>query len=287
MMNIKTAFLIILLVFGLTSCGLFEKNNEGEPVARVGDTYLYKSDLEGLITNSSNTQDSIETVTNYIDNWIKQQVVLQKAEENLLENQLDVEQKLEEYRRSLIVYRYENELIKQNLDTIVSDEEIKNYYEKHKEDFVLRDNIIKVLYVKVRKDAPNQRQLQSFIKSDDPADRQKLKEFCERYAVNYFLNDDNWLFFNDLLKEIPIKTYNQENYLRNNRYVVEQDSLFKYYLNIKGFRIKESISPLAFEKDRIRDIIINQRKMSLVRDMEEAVLREAHKDKEIEIYEKS
>ncbi|MCF8331938.1 MAG: hypothetical protein K9H84_05755 [Bacteroidales bacterium] len=266
---------------------MFENNKEGDPVARVGDTYLYKSDLEGLITNSGIARDSIETVNNYINNWVKQQVVLQKAEENLMANQLDIEQKLEEYRRSLIVYRYETELIKQNLDTIVSNDEIKEYYEKHQEDFVLRDNIIKVLYVKVRKDAPNQRQLGSFLKSEEPADRQKLREFCERYAVNYFLNDDTWLFFNDLLKEIPIKTYNQENYLRNNRYVVEQDSVFKYYINIKGFRIKESTSPLAFEKDRIRDIIINQRKMKLVREMEEAVLREAHKNKKIEIYDKS
>lgn len=287
MINVKTVFLITLLVSGLTGCSLFENNKEGDPVARVGDTYLYKSDLEGLITNSGIARDSIETVNNYINNWVKQQVVLQKAEENLMANQLDIEQKLEEYRRSLIVYRYETELIKQNLDTIVSNDEIKEYYEKHQEDFVLRDNIIKVLYVKVRKDAPNQRQLGSFLKSEEPADRQKLREFCERYAVNYFLNDDTWLFFNDLLKEIPIKTYNQENYLRNNRYVVEQDSVFKYYINIKGFRIKESTSPLAFEKDRIRDIIINQRKMKLVREMEEAVLREAHKNKKIEIYDKS
>lgn len=274
----------LVLSLLLSGCDFFGKSSDDEVVARVGDVYLYQEDIQGLVPVSASKEDSAETVNNYINNWVKQQVVLQKAEENLPEYQLDVEDKLEDYRRSLIVYRYERELIRQNLDTIVSEEDIKAYYETHKEEFKLRDNIVKVLYVKVKQDAPNQRQLRSFLRSDDPADRQKLLEFCERYAVNYFLDDDSWLFFKDLLKEIPIKTYNQENYLKNNRYVVEEDSVFRYYVNIKGFRIKESLSPLAFERSRIREMIINKRKMELVREMEETVFREAHKKNKIEVF---
>lgn len=274
----------LVLSLLLSGCEFFGKSSDDEVVARVGDVYLYQEDIQGLVPVSASKEDSAETVNNYINNWVKQQVVLQKAEENLPEYQLNVEDKLEDYRRSLIVYRYERELIRQNLDTIVSEEDIKAYYETHKEEFKLRDNIVKVLYVKVKQDAPNQRQLRSFLRSDDPVDRQKLLEFCERYAVNYFLDDDSWLFFKDLLKEIPIKTYNQENYLKNNRYVVEEDSVFKYYVNIKGFRIKESLSPLAFERSRIREMIINKRKMELVREMEETVIREAHKKNKIEVF---
>ncbi len=283
-MNLKTILIIFTASLVFSGCHWLNPASEGKEVARVGDTYLYKDELKGVVPASGSAKDSAEAVQNYIKNWIKQQVVLQKAEANLPEYQLDVEQKLEDYRRTLIVYRYQTELIRQKLDTNVSNKEIRNYYEEHKEEFKLRDNIVKVQYVKVRKDAPNQRQLKSFMRSDDPGDRQKLREFCDRYAVTYFLDDNSWLYFNDLLKEIPIETYNQENYLKNNRYVVEEDSLFRYYINIKGFRIKESLSPLAFEKGRIRDMIINKRKMELISLMEDAVLNEAHNKGNIEIF---
>lgn len=279
--------MILMIAILFAGCQYFDQSPEGEPLARVGDTYLYEKDLEGLISTSDDPQDSIQNAENYIDNWIQNQVVLQKAEENLSEYQLDVEQKLQEYRRSLIIHKYETELIRQKLDTIVSDEQIKDYYENHKDNFKLTDNIVRVLYVKVRSGAPNQRQLSSFLKSDDPDEKQKLKEYCERYAVNYFLDDSSWLYFKDLLKEIPIKTYDQENYLENNRYVVEKDSMFKYYVYIKGFRRKESTSPLAFEKSRIRDIIINKRKMELVRDMKESVIDEARNKNKIERFNES
>ncbi|MFW6020130.1 MAG: hypothetical protein ACOCPM_06065 [Bacteroidales bacterium] len=275
MLKTKNIYIILMIVLVTSGCQYFEKSPEGEPLARVGDAYLYKNDLRGLNTNSDSPQDSIQTAENYIDNWIQKQAILQKAEENLPEYQLDVEQQLREYRRSLIIHKYETELIRQNLDTIVTDNQIEEYYENHKNEFKLTDNIVRVLYVKVRSDAPNQRQLASFLKSDDPDEQQKLKEYCERYAVNYFLDDNSWLYFKDLLKEIPIETYNQESYLQNNRYVVEKDSMFKYYVYIKGFRVKESTSPLTFEKSRIRDIIINKRKMDLVREMKENVLNEA------------
>ncbi|MGM0647790.1 MAG: hypothetical protein ACQESZ_05335 [Bacteroidota bacterium] len=274
----------VLFIVMLSGCQFFSQNPDEEAVARVGDEYLLISDLDGLVGKNLSTKDSIETIENYIDKWIKQQVVLQKAEQNLRVDQLNVEQKLEEYRRSLLVYRYEKELVKQNLDTIVSDKEIKDYYDSHQDEFILRDNIVKVRYVKVKEDAPNQRQLASFIKSDKEEDRQKLEEFCSRYAVNYFLNDDSWLYFNDLLKEIPINTYNQENYLKNNRYIVERDSLFKYYVYIQGFKTKKSTSPIAFEKQRIRDIILNKRKMELIQTMEKAVLDEAYQENKIKIY---
>lgn len=269
---------VILSLLLLTGCGFFQGSKEEGAIARVGDKILYYDDIKGVVPSGAAPSDSLTAVNNYIQNWIKQQAVLQKAEANLPPHQLDVEQKLENYRRSLIVHQYKTALIRQNLDTIVSDAQIQDYYDKHKNNFTLRDNIVRILYVKLPRDAPNQRQLRAYMQSDNPDDRRKLKEFCERYAVNYYLDDNSWLFFNDLLKEIPIETYHQENYLRNHRYVVEEDSLYSYHVMIKGFRIKESTSPLSFERDRIYDMIVNQRKMELIREMEKAVVREAYKN---------
>jgi hypothetical protein len=107
-----------------------------------------------------------------------------------------------------------------------------------------------------------------------------------KYAVNYYLDDQNWLLFNDILKEIPIATYNQEEYLKNNRTIEIQDSTYSYLMNIKGFMIKEGLSPLSFEKKNIRDIIMNKRKLKLIEDMQKEVYSNGVKKGSFEIIKK-
>jgi hypothetical protein len=174
-------------------------------------------------------------------------------------------------------------LILQKLDTVVSEKEIEDYYDLNKSNFELKDNIVKVWYVKLRKNI-NLNPFRQLIRSDKPGDLKKLAELSAKTAVNSFLDEDSWLVFNDILKEIPIKTYNQEDYLKNNRYIEIQDSSFCYLLNIKGFMIKESLSPLSFEKDNIRNIIISKRKLKLISDMEDDLYQEAVKNSDFEIF---
>jgi hypothetical protein len=139
-----------------------------------------------------------------------------------------------------------------------------------------------VWYVKLNKKS-NAAPFRQLIRSERPGDKKKLTELSSKYAVNSFLDDNNWLVFNDILKEIPIETYNQEEYLKNNRYIEIEDSVYVYLLNIKGFLIKESVSPLSFEKDNIRSIIINKRKIKLIGDMEKSIYDDAVKNGDFEI----
>ena len=111
-----------------------------------------------------------------------------------------------------------------------------------------------------------------------------LEDYCHQYAMNYFLDDTTWLLFDDLLKEIPIRTYDQEQFLQNNRNIEIEDSSMIYFVNIKGFMIKESLSPLSFEKENIRSLIINKRKLQLVQEMEKAAYEQALKDNDFEIF---
>lgn len=254
-------------------------------MARVDDKYLYASDIQGALPSNVPEKDSIEMLNEYVDNWVRQQLVIAQAEKNLSKEEKDFSKQLEDYKNSLIIFQYESKLIRQKLDTIVSDEEIFQYYEKNKANFELKENIVKVVYIKIPKNTPAAlpRQL---IRSDKPQDMKKLQDFCHKYAVNYYLDDQNWLLFNDILKEIPIKTYNQEEYLKNNRIIEIQDSTFTYLMNIKGFMIKESLSPLSFERNNIRDIIINRRKLALIENMRNNVYEDALKKGNIEIFKK-
>jgi len=272
----------------IAGCSYFKKdeNREGkqETVARVFDKLLYKNDIARVIPSKTSTEDSIMMAKSFIDNWIRQNVVLHKAETNLTDEQKNVEKRLEEYRNSLITYIYESELIRQKLDTVVKDDEIEKYYSSNPRNFELKDNIIKAIYVKTKKDAPKLDKLRTWYKSNSSKDLLQLEEYCHQFATDFYLDDKTWLLFDNLLKKIPIKTYDKEEYLQNNRYIEIEDSNDIYFVNIKGFMIKESLSPLSFEKENIRSLIINKRKQQLVQEMEKAAYDLAMKNNDVEIY---
>ena len=273
-------FIISILLFSCSS----KKEENKTPVARVGDAYLFLENIGHIIPKGTPPKDSAIILKRYVEDWVHDRLLVQKAEDNLSEEQKDVEKQLEEYRNSLLTYEYEKELIRQHLNTVVTKDEIEKYYETHKDDFQLKDNIIKVIYVKVNKKAPKIDVLRKLCKSEDIKDRKLLATYCHQYAENYFLNDDIWLFFDDLLKEAPIETYNKELFLLNNRFVEVSDSANIYFLSIKGFKIRATISPLGFEVNNIKNMIINKRKLELITKMKEDIYNEALNENKAEIF---
>ncbi|HXA03154.1 MAG TPA: hypothetical protein VNW99_14260 [Cytophagaceae bacterium] len=284
--HVKLWLGLISMVMFIASCNrpCSPEDTKRKPVARVQDTYLYEDQLVGIVSQGISKADSIKITDNYITNWTKEMLILRKAEANLSEEQKNVDKQLQAYRKSLLLYAYEKELVRQKLDTVVSQTEIEDYYQKNQGNFQLKDNIIKVLYVKVKKKAPQLAKLRVLYRSDLPHDREALESYCHEFAENFYLDDNSWLLFDDLLKEIPIEAYNKELFLRNNRFVEVTDSLHYYFVNIKGFKIKNSISPLAFEKENIRNAIINKRKLQLINAMKEDVYRSAEEHKEVEYF---
>ena len=253
-------------------------------LARVNDEYLYESDLKGIFTPVMVQKDSLAITKSFIENWVRQKLIIHQAEKNLSNEQMDFSRQLENYKNSLIIYEYENALVRQKLDTLITDEEIQNYYDGNQQNFLLKDNIIQIQYVKLPLKTGNLKQFKKLLSSNNQEDKNTLSDLCEKQAADYFLDDQNWLLFNDLLKQIPIKTYNQEDFLKNHRDLEYQDSLFVYLVRFKDFKIKESVSPLSFEKQRIRDIIINKRKIDLINRMQDDLYSNARKKNIIEIY---
>lgn len=253
-------------------------------VARVYDKYLYTTDIQGLVSKDATPQDSALIVKSYIDDWIKQNIILHLAEINLPEEQKNVERQLQEYRNSLITFAYEQELVRQRLDTTVTDEEIEKYYNENNRNFVLKSNIIKGIFVKAAKKTPKVDKVKGWMRSSKEKDRQQLEDFCYQYALDYSLNESEWMQFDDLLKRVPIKTYDKEEFLRNNRFIEITDSVNVYYVSILGFQTSESNSPLNFVKETIRELIINKRKLMLIEEMQKSAFKQAQQNNEFEIY---
>jgi hypothetical protein len=279
---------IVILVALISSCNYFAKKKgpTGTPIARVFDVYLYPADLKGIVPKETKPTDSVAMVKEYIQHWMEQQVLLHQATNNLDQQNMDLTRQIEDYKNSLVIYAYEKELVREKLDTSVSEAEVEKYYDDNKKDFQLKNDIVKILYVKVGKKTPGVDKLKALILSDNPKDRDKLTKYCYQYAQNFFLNDNAWLMFDDVLKEIPIQTYNQDLFLQNNNnhYVELADTASVYSLCIKGYMIKNSMSPLSFEKENITKILLNKRKMDLIDEMKKNLYNEAQNHSDTQVY---
>lgn len=275
--------IFICIVFLVSCTGRIAKTNDDDILAKVHGTYLYSSDLNELVPEGTSVKDSIIIVKNYINKWVQQQLIVQQATKNLTDEQLDFSKQLRDYRYSLIIYKYENQLIIQNLDTIVADKEIESYYESNKQNFELKNNIVIAHYVVLSLDSIQDNPVKDYMTYSDSTYIDKLEDFCKRSAYEYFL-EDNWVEFSDLLSIIPFEVFNEQDFLTRNNYFETQDSLYKYFVKINDFKIKESVSPLAFEKENITNIIINKRKLRIIEDMRNELYRHALENGDFEIY---
>jgi len=276
--------LLLILLIAATSCTSFFKKKSERILARVYDEYLYESEVQGVVAPGTTSKDSLVIIRGYIDNWVRQQLIIQQAKKNLSDNQMDFSKQLENYQNSLIIYAYENALVRQNLDTLITDEEIQTYYDANQQNFLLKDNIVQLQYVKLPVKSPWSKQVKKLLVSVNPDDKNRLADICEKNAADYFLDNENWMLFSDVLKQIPVKTYNQEDFLKNHRDLEYQDSMYVYLVHFKDFRIKEGVSPLNFERQRIHDIILNKRKIELIGKMQEDVYANAQKKNLFEVY---
>ncbi len=267
----------------MSSCSLFYNEQDKEVVARVYDKYLYKSDLIGVVPEELSEEDSTLIAENYINNWGKAQLVLYKAELNLTEEKKSFEKQLQDYRNDLVTHAYKQELIRQKLDTNISEQEIEEYFNAHPENFKLKENIVKAFYLTLDKAAPKLSDVKRWYKSSKKEDYLSLQDYCIQFATSFNLNDSIWMSYNDLLKFIPIEG-NQEQFLRSTKFYETQDSLSLYFLRIEEYKIKNSTSPLQYVKPTVKSIIINQRKLELISKMEEELVEKALNKKNFEIY---
>ncbi|MCE7995820.1 MAG: peptidyl-prolyl cis-trans isomerase [Roseivirga sp.] len=262
------------------------KDQEAGLVARAGNSLLYKRDITGLVSPDLTSQDSAEVVAKFVENWIKEELLIQEAAGNIQLDLSDIERKVAKYRFILISHEYQKQKIEQELNREVSDQEIQEYYELNRDNFILKQNIVRGRYVKISQEAPKKSDVKRWIKSDRPQDIESLKSYCFQFADNYSVEDSTWLKFDDVIKNSPLNTIeNKIQFLRRNRYVEESDSAYLYLFKINEYKISEEASPLEFVRNDIEKIIINKRKVALTKSLENDIYERAKENEDFEIYE--
>ncbi len=282
-----TRLLLISLITSLyvfNACNNIMQDDSKIVLAKVYDNYLYEHDLEGIITENVSHRDSIVIVRNYVNNWIKTQLMVEKAKYNLSDEQLNFEKRLENYENSLIIFEYESKLVSQKLDTSINETELKTFYDTHLNDFELKENIVKVFYSIVDKDISEKKLIEDTYHLADTLVIDSLEVLSETFNFFVQLDTSIWVSFENLKKRIPIETYNQELFLKNKRFVNISDDEKYYLLMFVDFKIKDETSPFELVEKNIRDIIIAKRKIELVKKVRVEIFDQAVLNNDFEIY---
>jgi len=275
-------YLLLLIAFtGIIACN---NTDNDQPAAKVNDNILYFSEISAIVPNNSNKEDSLLIADNYIHQWVKKQLIISKAELNLSEEDKDVSKMVEDYRSSLIIHKYQQQLIEQKLDTIVTSFQIDNYYRKFSNNFILNRNIIKALFIKIPKPVPDFKKIQKLYKSQKEEDWEELEDYCFQNATNFDNFSDQWINANDLLSRMPLSSKSEDNLLKHRKHIESEDSTHYYFAKIKEVEFKNSVAPLPFVRDDIKKILINKRKIEFIRNLEENIYRDAESKNKFKIY---
>ncbi len=279
--------LILLMFFSFSSCGkLLNGSQDQTPIARVGDSYLYKQEIEGLISDDMTPADSASFVTNFINNWATRQLLLTKAKINLPEDKLEEFNRLvEDYRTDLYTRAYKEALVSQGQDTTVSRSEQERFYDAQKENFRLKEKILQLRFVEIPLQFLNKDEVISRLKGFESEDRYFLDSIGVQFRkLNY--NDSLWVPVSRVMQEIPpLNEDNEGRYLKKSQFFELQDPSGVYLVFIKDILQVNEIAPLPYVEPRIRQVILNRRKLDFIKKLETEIIDEATKENEFEIFE--
>lgn len=278
-------YLLLFMVVVLMGCEQFmpEKRND-KVIAEVGNDQLYLSRLVDHLPAFENPTDSILFAQNYIEKWVRNQLLLDKSIINLdQKTQDEIDDMVANYRTSLMIFKYQQKLIMQKLDTVVTEDQINNYYEKNAGNFKLDSSVVKAIYVKVTKSTYDAQKIRRWIRSRKEEDLISLEDYCYQNARNFKMGEQ-WMYFGGLLSNTPRTIQDHDKFLRNNKNIEAQDDLCKYYISILDYKLTNDTTPLVFVKSKIRDVIINRRKVKFIRDLENNVYGDAVNQKQFTIH---
>lgn len=283
--NVKNIAVIALLAL-LASCSFFKKKKvtDNDIVARVNDEYLYASDLAN-ITKGLSGADSMAALKGYAESWARKKLLLQKASDNIEEDDLGITKKVEDYRESLMLYEYEKALINQKLDTNFTAQEMNTWYSRMKKDFTLQTDVYRVQFIRIDKNTEDIGKARKWILNPaDEEETQKMKAFVKEFAQGYSLDEGVWYEKEKVLKNFPLNESEVSSLASGRKFKEFKEGDMLWFIRIADVLRKDEPSPLEFITDKVEKAIMEKRKMDLIEKVYTKIYQEGQNNKTLEVF---
>ncbi len=270
---------LLIITFILFSCN--KPKDDKVKLAKVYDKYLFLEDVDGIIPKNISKEDSQMIIKNKIDFWIKKQIILKRAELSLTEEQKDINTIVEDYRASLLIEKYKQEYIKQEIDTLITNVEIEKYYSDYPESFKINEEIVKALFFKISIESDS---ILYFKQAYYSSNEEKLIAFSKNEDVTFNDFSKKWIEISNVLNLLPDVITNAEAILKLSKKIQTRDEKHLYCVIFKDYKLKGETIPLELAEDRIKIILLNKRKTNLIHKLEKNIYQSDIKNKNIKIF---
>lgn len=285
-MGSKLLFVFLIVFLTISSCNLDNNDDDRKPLARVNEQYLYADDLANLVAPGTSREDSLVIVNNYINRWATKLLLVEGAERNLSSSKIQEFSKLvDQYRYDLYTKAYLEALVAKSIDTAVSKEQAERVYEDNRETFKLNEELIKLRYINLPQTAVNKDEITQKFKRYDSIDKVFLDSISVQFK-SYSLNDSLWVKVSQVVDKIPAFTVeNKDQLLKKSNYIQLKDSLSIYLVQVNDVLLPTDYAPLEYVKPTINQIVMNKRKLELVKKLQSDITKDAIQNNQFEIYE--
>ncbi|MGB2685462.1 MAG: peptidyl-prolyl cis-trans isomerase [Olleya sp.] len=280
----KLSYILIMLGV-LWSCDYFKPAQQENAIARVEEVFLYSSDLKKALPENLSQSDSTIFANNFINKWATQQLFVQNAQVNLSDAKLEkFDRLIQQYKNDLYSKAYVEALVSKNLDTTVSVTEAASYYDLNKDAFKLNEDLIQFRYINVEANRLDLEKIKTKFKRFNKSDKKELDSISIQFK-SYSLKDSLWIRVDQAINKIPVVTLDNKNeLLKKSNFIQLKDSLGLYLMQINNVLLRNDTAPLEYVRPTINQIVVNKRKLELIKQLEKDITKDAIKNKQFEIY---
>lgn len=266
-------FLSFFILIFSTSCQVINRYRLGDAVVNVNGHSLYQSDIE-QITAGLSPEDSTRVINAYIKKWATEILEYDKAKSKIGTDN-DIETKVEAYRRTLYIHEYEQWLIGERMSQYISADSVQAIYDRYPERFILKDNIIKGLFLVIHKDAPDQQNLIKWLANINDDNLENIEKYAYQYAGGYELFTDQWQNQSKILLYIPTSQEDFNSQLKHHSLIQVQDSTNTYLLQVTEKRLAGERMPLEYAQPDIERTILSLRQIQYLDQEKERIYNRA------------
>jgi len=279
----RYVFPVVIVSLLLISCSKSNKE-EGTFLVKVGNKVLTKQVLNDNIHSGLSPDDSIIEAEHFIKKWITNELMYDIARKNT-DNTERIDQLVENYRRSLVIYQYQEQLINEKVIKQINEQDLNDYYKTNKEKFKLDRYIIKGIFLKIPIESSAIEWIRDNYKSvSSPSSREKLEKYGMHTGITYLDFLDKWISFDEIKNNWPATSRNSLVLSNGRNYFEQQDEVFYYFLNITEFLSPDDFAPFEYAKPVVQEMLVNQRKIDFLKQTEDDIYQRALNKGEVEFY---
>lgn len=271
--------LTFLFLFSCKDGFNFNRDAKDPIIAKVGEKNLFKSQIAELIHPGTSPTDSAAIVDGYIENWIRENLMILEAEKNVAAD-INLNKLVDDYRSSLLVYNFEKRLVDQMLDTIITMDEKRDYYESFKNQYLLSHPIFKCVIAKVSAKASGLKDIKNALGKSDMTESIFL---IKEKAVYHHLDIAKWMTIEDLESLLP-KGMIEISELSGGKVFQKKEKDYEFFVKIITYYDEKQIPPFDYIEGKIIKTILSERKIELLKKYRQDLYDQGISDQKFEVF---